>query len=86
MNAARVAALRITRYGKQQVSETMTKRQLGIGFLALGALGMAALLAVDWLAAGAFQGIGPAQRRGLIIATLLMAVGLSLLPLGDRSA
>lgn len=64
----------------------MTKRQLGTLFILAGAGGAVALLALDFLGAGQFQGIGPAQRLALLAAALLFLVGLSLLPLGDRPA
>jgi hypothetical protein len=35
---------------------------------------------------GQFSGIGPAQRVALLAAGVLVLVGLSLLPLGDRPA
>jgi hypothetical protein len=64
----------------------ITKRQLGIGFILLGLLAIIATFAVDWLGAGNFQGIGPAQRLTLIGAALLILVGITLLPLGDKPA
>jgi hypothetical protein len=64
----------------------MTKRQLGFLFIIAGVAGAAALLAIDFLGAGQFQGIGPAQRLALGGAVLAVLVGLSLLPLGDRPA
>jgi hypothetical protein len=64
----------------------ITKRQLGLLFILLGLGAAAALIAVDLLGAGQFQGIGPAQRRALLIATLVVVVGLTLLPLGNRPA
>jgi hypothetical protein len=45
-----------------------------------------ATFAVDWLGAGNFQGVGPAQRVALIGAGLVIVVGITLLPLGDRPA
>jgi hypothetical protein len=64
----------------------ITKRQLGIGFILLGVVAIIATFAVDWLGAGNFQGIGPAQRLALMGAGLVIVVGLTLLPLGDRPA
>ncbi len=64
----------------------ITKRKLGILFILAGLAGAGALLAVDLLGAGAFQGIGPAQRKGLLIAAGLVGLGLTLLPLGNRPA
>ena len=64
----------------------MTKRQLGLLFIVLGAAAVAAVLAVDLVGAGRFQGMGPAQRAALMAAALLLVVGITLLPLGDRPA
>ena len=64
----------------------ITKRQLGLGFVALGLLGALALIAVDLLGAGQFQGVGPVQRLAFLGMGLLVLVGLTLIPLGDRPA
>lgn len=64
----------------------MTKKQLGVAFILLGLTAAVALLVVDLIDAGNFQGIGPAQRLGLAGAGILLLVGLSLIPLGDRPA
>lgn len=55
-------------------------------FILLGVGAAAAMFAMDLLGAGQFQGIGPAQRRALLVAALAVVVGLTLLPLGDRPA
>jgi hypothetical protein len=64
----------------------ITKRQLGVGFILLGAAVAVAMFAIDLLGAGQFQGIGPAQQRALLAAGAAILLGLSLLPLGDRPA
>jgi len=64
----------------------ITKRQLGIGLILISVLAIAGSFAFDLLGGGQFQGIGPAQRVGLLAASALFLVGLSLLPLGDRPA
>lgn len=64
----------------------MTKRQLGLTFIALGSLGIVGLFGIDLLGAGQFNGIGPAQRLGLLAAGAVILVGLTLLPLGDKPA
>jgi len=64
----------------------ITKRQLGIGIILISLAAVVGSFAFDLLGGGQFQGIGPAQRLGLIAATALFLVGLSLLPLGDRPA
>ena len=45
-----------------------------------------ALFGIDLLGAGKFQGIGPAQKLALMGAGVIILVGVSLLPLGDRPA
>ena len=64
----------------------MTKKQLGLSFIALGILAIAGLMGMDFVGASNFQGIGPAQRLALIGAGALVLVGASLVPLGDRPA
>jgi hypothetical protein len=64
----------------------VTKRQLGIIFILLGLGAAGAMFIMDLLGAGQFQGIGPAQQRALLAAGLVVLVGLTLLPLGDRPA
>ena len=64
----------------------VTKRQLGLLFIVLGIGAAVALFAIDLLGAGQFQGIGPAQRRALLIAGAAVLLGLSLLPLGNKPA
>ena len=64
----------------------VTKRQLGLLFILSGIGAAAAMFAIDFLGAGQFQGIGPAQRRALLAAGVAVLVGLSLLPLGNRPA
>lgn len=69
------------------VAATMvTKRQLGLLFILLGAGAVVAMFAVDLIGAGQFQGIGPAQRQALIVAAFVIVVGFTLLPLGSRPA
>jgi hypothetical protein len=64
----------------------ITKRQLGIGFIIIGVLGIAALFILDLTGAAQFQGIGPAQRLALLAGGGVIFVGLTLLPLGNRPA
>ena len=68
------------------VGNMVTKRQLGLLFIVLGVGAIIAMFAVDLVGAGQFQGIGPAQRRALIVAGLAILVGATLLPLGNRPA
>ncbi len=64
----------------------MTKRQLGLSFIALGILAIAGMFLMDLLGAGQFQGIGPAQRLGLMGAGFVIFIGITLLPFGDNPA
>ena len=64
----------------------MTKRALGLLFIALGGLAIVGLLGIDLVGAGQFSGIGPAQRLALMAAGAVVLVGLTLLPLGDKPA
>lgn len=64
----------------------MSKRQLGILFIALGVTAVLGLFALDMLRTGQHQGIGPAQKQAMAAAGLAVLVGLTLLPLGNRPA
>lgn len=64
----------------------ITKRQLGLILAGLGGTAVLLILAVDVLGAGEFQGIGPAQRVALALAGVVLVLGLSLIPLGNRPA
>ncbi|GAB4265227.1 MAG: hypothetical protein Kow0080_05180 [Candidatus Promineifilaceae bacterium] len=64
----------------------ITKRLLGIGFVLLGIGAIAGMFVLDWLGAGQFQGIGPAQQKAMLAAGVSIFVGLTLIPLGDRPA
>jgi hypothetical protein len=64
----------------------LTKRQLGWLVITGGALAALGVLLVDVLRAGAFAGLGPAQLQALGGCALVIVLGLSLLPLGDRPA
>jgi len=54
--------------------------------MALGVLAIAASFVNDLLGGGDFQGIGPTQRLALLGAGLVILIGITLLPLGDRPA
>ena len=64
----------------------MTKQQLGIILMLGGGAIVVAVGLVDLLGAGRYGGIGPVQRGALATGGLLLAVGWTLLPLGDRPA
>ncbi|MDX1413733.1 MAG: hypothetical protein R3293_06050 [Candidatus Promineifilaceae bacterium] len=64
----------------------ITKRQLGYFFVFIGLVAISGSFLFDLAGGGQFQGIGPAQKLGLIAAAILLITGLSLLPLGDRPA
>ncbi len=65
---------------------TVTKRQLGIAFVAIGIVGILGVLAIDILQVGRQGGIGPAQAFALFVMVALLIVGLTLIPLGDAPA
>lgn len=65
---------------------TITKRQLGIALSIGGGVGAVAVLSIDLLEVGREGGIGPVQASVLIIMIAALAVGLSLIPLGDSPA
>lgn len=64
----------------------LTKRQLGLLCLLLGGVGFFGILAIDVLDVGREGGIGPAQQLALLAMALLLALGLSLIPIRDRPA
>jgi hypothetical protein len=64
----------------------ITKKQLGIGFILLGIAAIIGTFVVDLLGAGQFQGVGPAQKLALAADGLVILIGVSLLPLGDKPA
>lgn len=64
----------------------ISKRQMGIVLLLAGLAAIIAILAVDWIGAGEFSGIGPVQKLALAGGGLVAALGISLIPLGDRPA
>jgi hypothetical protein len=64
----------------------ITKRMLGIGFIVIGILGVAVMFVRDLTGSAEFEGIGPTQRLAIVGGGVIILVGLSLLPFGDRPA
>ena len=64
----------------------VTKRQLGIAFIAIAMLAVVGSFVYDFMGGGQFSGVGPAQRLALIGAGALALVGVTLLPFGGRPA
>jgi hypothetical protein len=64
----------------------VTKKWLGIGLASLGALGIAGSFANDLLNLSEYQGVGPSQMIAILAAGLLLLIGLSLIPLGNKPA
>jgi len=67
-------------------ADMVTKRQLGIGIIALAAISLSGIFAVDWAGAGKWGGIGPLQQLGIGLGIAAAIVGLLLIRLGDRPA
>lgn len=64
----------------------ITKRQLGLLFIAAGVVGFVGIIALDALLGRAVGDFGPTQLLTLAGCVALVVVGLSLLPLGGRPA
>lgn len=64
----------------------ITKRLLGIGFIVLGFLGIAAMFIRDLTGTAEFEGIGPTQRLAILVGGVVILIGLTLLPFGNRPA
>ena len=64
----------------------MSKRQLGILFIGVGVLAIVGMFGMDIVGAGQFSGIGPAQQKGMMVSAVVIVLGLTLVPLGDRPA
>jgi hypothetical protein len=65
-------------------SFVITKRLLGLGFILLGGGAIVGMLALNLLGLTAHSGIGPAQQRAMLAAAVVVVVGITLLPLGNR--
>lgn len=66
--------------------QPITKRLLGIIFILVGALAIIGSIVMDLLGGGQFSGIGPAQQKAMLAAGIVIVVGITLLPLGDKPA
>jgi hypothetical protein len=64
----------------------VTKRQLGIGLSVIGGISLIGTILVDMVGAGNFSGIGPYQALALAGGAVLLLIGLTLIPLGDKPA
>ena len=64
----------------------LTKRQLGWLMLAACFLLIAASVGTYALGLGQFSGFGPAKQQTFGLGLLLLVLGVTLLPLGDRPA
>ena len=64
----------------------LTKRQLGALCVVAG-VGLALVaFGADFVGAGRFGGLGPAQKQALLAAAVIIVFGLSLWPAGNRPA
>ena len=68
------------------LTQSLTKRQLGLLLLLGGAAGFAGIIAIDLLDVGREGGIGPAQQIALGLMVALALVGLTLMPIKDTPA
>ena len=64
----------------------VTKRQLGIGVIALSVLIILGVTAVDFFGAGQWDGFGPLQWIGIALGIAAIVVGSILVSLGNRPA
>ena len=68
----------------------VTKRQLGIGFMVIGALVVVGSFVFDWLRSvnipGFMPELGPMQVAAIIGGGVMFFTGMTLLPFGDRPA
>ena len=64
----------------------ITKRKVGLALIGIGILIVGGTVAVDLIGAGQWGGFGPSQQAALIGGLLILVIGLTLLPLGDRPA
>jgi hypothetical protein len=65
-------------------SFVITKRLLGLGFILLGGAAIVGMVALNLLGLSAYSGIGPTQQKAMLAAGLVIVVGITLLPLGNR--
>lgn len=68
------------------LTNSLTKRQLGLLLLLGGAAGFVGIIAIDVLDVGREGGIGPAQQIALALMVALALVGLTLIPIRDTPA
>lgn len=64
----------------------ITKRILGIGLVLASITGVVGLILYDLVGLAEFSGVGPLQRNIYIAAAIMLLLGLSLIPLGDKPA
>ena len=64
----------------------ISKRQLGFGILISGFLIGLALFVKDFVGLAEYAGIGPLERNLYIAAIILILLGLSLIPFGNKPA
>ena len=64
----------------------ITKRQLGLALLGVGLAAVVSVLAIDLVGVGQYSGVGPVQRLALAAGGIVVIVGVSLIPFGNRPA
>ncbi len=65
-------------------TQPLSKRLLGILFILAGSFAILGSLLMDLLGGGQFSGIGPAQQKAMLAAGVVILVGITLLPFGER--
>lgn len=68
------------------LTQSLTKRQLGLLLLFGGIAGFLGIVAIDVLDVGREGGIGPAQQIALGLMVAIAVVGLTLIPIRDTPA
>jgi hypothetical protein len=65
---------------------TISKRLLGFILVIVGIVGFTAILMIDLLDVGREGGVGPSQQIALSLMLAVIALGVTLIPLGSRPA
>jgi hypothetical protein len=64
----------------------ITKRMVGLGLVLIGLVAIVGTISVDLIDAGKWAGVGPAQQLAIVVGGVIILLGLTLIPFGDRPA